>query len=60
MGRHGAFLGNRHIPIEMIGLYWHFIDIIWMFLLGLLWLGILIVGTTDDLLTRGWLPNPGK
>ncbi|MBV9170907.1 MAG: cytochrome C oxidase subunit IV family protein [Chloroflexi bacterium] len=27
---------------------------------GLLWLGILIVGTMDDALTRGWLPVPGK
>jgi len=27
---------------------------------GLLWLGILMVGTLDDLLTRGWLPIPGK
>lgn len=29
-------------------------------IIGLLWLGILIVGTMDDLLTRGWLPIPGK
>jgi caa(3)-type oxidase subunit IV len=29
-------------------------------IIGLLWLGILIVGTMDDLLTRGWLPVPGK
>jgi caa(3)-type oxidase subunit IV len=28
--------------------------------IGLLWLGILIVGTLDDLLTRGWLPTQGK
>ena len=28
--------------------------------LSLLWLGILIVGTMDDALTRGWLPIPGK
>lgn len=27
---------------------------------GLLWLGILIVGTMDDLITRGWLGIPGK
>jgi len=27
---------------------------------ALLWLGILIVGTMDDLLTRGWLPVPGR
>jgi len=29
-------------------------------LLALLWLGILIVGIMDDVLTRGWLPVPGK
>jgi cytochrome c oxidase subunit 4 len=29
-------------------------------LAALLWLGILLVGTMDDLLTRGWLPIPGK
>jgi len=27
---------------------------------ALLWLAILIVGTLDDILTRGWLPVPGK
>ena len=27
---------------------------------ALLWLGILIVGTMDDAITRGWLPVPGK
>jgi cytochrome c oxidase subunit 4 len=27
---------------------------------GLLWLGILIAGTMDDLITRGWLGVPGK
>jgi cytochrome c oxidase subunit IV len=29
-------------------------------LAALLWLGILIVGTMDDIVTRGWLPIPGK
>ena len=29
-------------------------------LAGLLWLAILLVGTLDDLLTRNWLPVPGK
>jgi cytochrome c oxidase subunit IV len=27
---------------------------------ALVWLGILIAGTMDDVLTRGWLPVPGK
>ena len=38
MARHGAFLRERHVPVEMLGLYWHFIDIVWMFLLPLLYL----------------------
>ena len=29
-------------------------------IIGLLWLAILIVGTMDDVLTRGWIPVPGK
>jgi cytochrome c oxidase subunit IV len=29
-------------------------------LVALLWLGILVVGTMDDILTRGWLAVPGK
>ncbi len=31
-----------------------------VFVAGLLWLGILLVGTMDDFVTRGWLPVPGK
>ncbi len=27
---------------------------------GLLWLGLLIAGTMDDLITRGWLGVPGR
>jgi cytochrome c oxidase subunit IV len=29
-------------------------------LAGLLWLTILLTGTLDDVVTRGWLPIPGK
>jgi caa(3)-type oxidase subunit IV len=29
-------------------------------IIALLWLGILIVGTMDDAITRAWLPIPGK
>ncbi len=27
---------------------------------GLLWFGILLIGTMDDYITRGWLGVPGK
>ena len=31
---------NRYYytPVEMIGLYWHFVDLIWIFLFPLLYL----------------------
>jgi cytochrome c oxidase subunit III len=38
MARRGAYLLDHHIPLEMIGLYWHFVDMVWMFLLPLLYL----------------------
>ena len=29
-------------------------------LAGLFWLAIMLAGTLDDVVTRGWLPVPGK
>jgi cytochrome c oxidase subunit III len=34
----GAFSPEHHSPIELLGLYWHFVDIVWIFLLPLLYL----------------------
>ena len=34
----GRFLGDRSTTIEVIGLYWHFVDIIWIFLYPLIYL----------------------
>jgi len=34
----GRFGHNYHTPIEISGLYWHFVDIIWIFLFPLLYL----------------------
>ena len=36
--RRGKFMGGRDAPIEMIGLYWHFVDLVWIFLFPLLYL----------------------
>ena len=36
--RHGKFSGNYYTPVELTGLYWHFVDIIWLFLYPLLYL----------------------
>jgi cytochrome c oxidase subunit 3 len=38
LARRGAFPAERHTPVEVLGLYWHFVDMIWIFLLPLLYL----------------------
>jgi cytochrome c oxidase subunit 3 len=34
----GRISAGYHWPVEMVGLYWHFVDIVWVFLLPLLYL----------------------
>ncbi len=34
----GKFTPRSHLPVEMTGLYWHFVDIVWVFLYPLLYL----------------------
>ena len=34
----GAFSVRYNSPVEMVGLYWHFVDIVWIFLFPLLYL----------------------
>jgi cytochrome c oxidase subunit 3 len=34
----GSFTGGNFVPVELMGLYWHFVDIIWIFLFPLLYL----------------------
>jgi len=34
----GAFSAEYSAPVEVIGLYWHFVDIVWIFLFPLLYL----------------------
>jgi cytochrome c oxidase subunit III len=34
----GAFSTRWHTPVEISGLYWHFVDIVWIFLFPLLYL----------------------
>jgi cytochrome c oxidase subunit 3 len=36
--RKGRFDANYNTPVENIGLYWHFVDIVWIFLFPLLYL----------------------
>lgn len=34
----GTFSADYYMPVEMSGLYWHFVDIVWIFLFPLLYL----------------------
>jgi cytochrome c oxidase subunit III len=38
MASRGRFSPEYHTPVEIVGLYWHFVDIIWIFLFPLLYL----------------------
>jgi cytochrome c oxidase subunit 3 len=38
MARSGSFTSGHSAPIEVIGLYWHFVDVVWVFLLPLFYL----------------------
>jgi cytochrome c oxidase subunit 3 len=38
MAQRGRFSPEYHNPVEMTGLYWHFVDIVWIFLYPLLYL----------------------
>jgi cytochrome c oxidase subunit III len=43
MARRNVFSPHYYAPVEIWGLYWHFVDLIWIFLLPLLYL----IGTRD-------------
>ena len=34
----GHFTAEYHTPVHMVGLYWHVVDIVWIFLFPLLYL----------------------
>ena len=46
MARKGKFSANYFTPVEISGLYWHFVDIVWIFLFPLLYL----IGRTKELI----------
>ncbi len=37
-GSQGRFHSGWYIPVDLIGLYWHIVDVIWIFLFPLLYL----------------------
>ena len=38
MAQRGRFSSEYYAPLEVSGLYWHFVDIVWIFLFPLLYL----------------------
>jgi cytochrome c oxidase subunit 3 len=38
LGWRGRFSNESYMPVELAGLYWHFVDIVWIFLFPLLYL----------------------
>jgi cytochrome c oxidase subunit 3 len=38
MAIRGRFSERYYAPVEIFGLYWHFVDIVWIFLFPLLYL----------------------
>ena len=38
MALRGAFTERWYTPVEVFGLYWHFVDLVWIFLFPLLYL----------------------
>jgi cytochrome c oxidase subunit 3 len=38
MAARSRFTPEYHSPVEISGLYWHFVDIVWIFLFPLLYL----------------------
>jgi len=34
----GSFTPKRHVALENVGLYWHFVDVVWVFLYTILYL----------------------
>jgi cytochrome c oxidase subunit 3 len=38
LARQGRFSAHYHTPVEIAGLYWHFVDVVWIFLYPLLYL----------------------
>src|SRR6266853_50153 len=36
----GHFSSRHHVAVNAVTLYWHFVDVVWIFLFGILYLGI--------------------
>jgi cytochrome c oxidase subunit 3 len=38
LARRGHFSPEYYSPVDVTGLYWHFVDVVWIFLLPMLYL----------------------
>jgi cytochrome c oxidase subunit 3 len=38
LARRGLFSPEYYSPVDVAGLYWHFVDVVWIFLLPMLYL----------------------
>ena len=36
----GQFSSHHHVGVAAVTLYWHFVDVVWIFLFGILYLGV--------------------
>ena len=36
----GQFSSKHHVAVAAVTLYWHFVDVVWIFLFGILYLGV--------------------
>jgi cytochrome c oxidase subunit 3 len=36
----GHFNSQHHVGVAAVTLYWHFVDVVWIFLFGILYLGV--------------------
>jgi heme/copper-type cytochrome/quinol oxidase subunit 3 len=34
----GAYTAEKHSPVELVGLYWHFVDLVWIVLFTIIYL----------------------
>ena len=39
-GAKGQFSSQHHVAVAAVTLYWHFVDVVWIFLFGILYLGV--------------------
>ena len=39
----GQFSSKHHVGVAAVTLYWHFVDVVWIFLFGILYVGVAVL-----------------